>query len=630
MLRKSSEFYIRVALAIIMVLLVVNLFKLPGHSLIERAVAAITTITGEGTTNYLTRFAGAAGSNVVGNSIIYDTGTNIGISTASPGYKLTIAGTGGVIATDNTATFLAKNFAGTYDTWMWPRWSDNIMYTNFGSAGWNIRNNSSVNVMFMQNGGNVGIGTTGPGYRLDVQGGQINTSGGLCIAGDCKTAWSQVTGSGVGGSGTANYIPKFTAGTTLGNSRISDDGSTITLGGEVNAGGGSGTGYTSAPIEVYTTANPRISFHWPGVVASQIGMDSSGTIRTYNNPGTGYENFAAANINSSGNITSVGGLDAGSNGIYNTFRTWTNLTGFHGIFSGSNGAHFYPNSGSYGSWRIAGSRNGWYGLEFDTNAGQTSLMMGGTANVWGNQITGMHNNSYGWLWYFNHDDLYADKLVDGSHDVNPSGMSTMEGIWFTNGLGNADLETNGAPLRLRAYSCCTNSSYITMNQQNIDFSVVTANSIGFNFNKDISAPGFHATNGWSASSGTQLVDCGGSNWICKMSSSIKYKKNIETASDDWSKILNVRSVNFEYKDKLPDGSSQPRDFGVIAEEVEKLGLGNLIIRNSDGEIESVKYDRMVLYLIPLVKEQRQKMEEQSNKISDLESRIEKLEQLINK
>lgn len=42
---------------------------------------------------------------------------------------------------------------------------------------------------------NVGIGTTGPAYKLDVQGGQINSSGGLCIAGDCKTAWSQVGGS---------------------------------------------------------------------------------------------------------------------------------------------------------------------------------------------------------------------------------------------------------------------------------------------------------------------------------------------------------------------------------------------------------------------------------------------------
>lgn len=43
--------------------------------------------------------------------------------------------------------------------------------------------------------GNVGIGTTAPGYRLDVQGVQINVSGGLCIAADCKTAWSQVGGS---------------------------------------------------------------------------------------------------------------------------------------------------------------------------------------------------------------------------------------------------------------------------------------------------------------------------------------------------------------------------------------------------------------------------------------------------
>jgi hypothetical protein len=43
--------------------------------------------------------------------------------------------------------------------------------------------------------GNVGIGATAPGYKLDLQGGQINSSGGLCIAGDCKTAWSQVGGS---------------------------------------------------------------------------------------------------------------------------------------------------------------------------------------------------------------------------------------------------------------------------------------------------------------------------------------------------------------------------------------------------------------------------------------------------
>jgi hypothetical protein len=44
--------------------------------------------------------------------------------------------------------------------------------------------------------GRVGIGTPTPNFRLDVQGGTVNASGGLCINGDCKTAWSQVGGGG--------------------------------------------------------------------------------------------------------------------------------------------------------------------------------------------------------------------------------------------------------------------------------------------------------------------------------------------------------------------------------------------------------------------------------------------------
>lgn len=51
--------------------------------------------------------------------------------------------------------------------------------------------------------GNVGIGTTIPSHRLDVQGGAINASGGLCMNGDCRTTWpsgggtSQWTTSGL-------------------------------------------------------------------------------------------------------------------------------------------------------------------------------------------------------------------------------------------------------------------------------------------------------------------------------------------------------------------------------------------------------------------------------------------------
>ena len=47
--------------------------------------------------------------------------------------------------------------------------------------------------------GNVGIGTPGPNYKLDVQNGQINVSGGLCIADACKTSWDTIQNR-VGGS----------------------------------------------------------------------------------------------------------------------------------------------------------------------------------------------------------------------------------------------------------------------------------------------------------------------------------------------------------------------------------------------------------------------------------------------
>jgi hypothetical protein len=52
-----------------------------------------------------------------------------------------------------------------------------------------------VDALRILTGGNVGIGTTTPGYKLDVAG-SVNSTG-LCIAGDCKTAWSQITASSI-------------------------------------------------------------------------------------------------------------------------------------------------------------------------------------------------------------------------------------------------------------------------------------------------------------------------------------------------------------------------------------------------------------------------------------------------
>src|SRR3989338_7829707 len=167
MQKKSSVFYINTILSIVAILLIVNTFNLPGHTFIKRAFAAIDTITGQGTLNYLARFTSAVNPNYIGDSIIYDNGSGeVGIGTVNPEMMLDVNGN---IIQPNEKTLNSRNFSGGIETWMWPRWSDNVMYTNFGANGWQIRNNTDGNVMFMTSGGNVGIGTTGPGYPLHIQ-----------------------------------------------------------------------------------------------------------------------------------------------------------------------------------------------------------------------------------------------------------------------------------------------------------------------------------------------------------------------------------------------------------------------------------------------------------------------------
>lgn len=113
----------------------------------------------------------------VGNFDVQDLGTSklyvknnglVGVNTNNPTYQLTIGGGNDVFGVDNTATFKAKNSAGTYESFLIPRHSDNITYLNYGSAGFNIRNNSSTSTIFMTNGNYVGIGTTSPSSLFSV------------------------------------------------------------------------------------------------------------------------------------------------------------------------------------------------------------------------------------------------------------------------------------------------------------------------------------------------------------------------------------------------------------------------------------------------------------------------------
>ena len=171
-------------------------------------------------------------------------GGNVGIGTTSPGAKLEVKqGVSTALTLPlviNNGYYLPGTASGigflTDGTASYAKGA--LVYTSNGS-GWNkghfqfLQNSAddtslvtlSNAVMTIQNSGNVGIGTTGPGYKLDVQGGAINASGGLYWNGQSlDSRYMGIT------SGTTNYVTKFTGATTIGNSTIFDNGTNVGIG----------------------------------------------------------------------------------------------------------------------------------------------------------------------------------------------------------------------------------------------------------------------------------------------------------------------------------------------------------------------------------------------------------------
>lgn len=55
-----------------------------------------------------------------------------------------------------------------------------------------------------------------------------------------------------------------------------------------------------------------------------------------------------------------------------------------------------------------------------------------------------------------------------------------------------------------------------------------------------------------------------------------------------------------------------RHVGLIAEDVESVGLSEYVDYNVDGGVESIQYDRLWVHLIPIIKEQQKRLEELEN------------------
>jgi hypothetical protein len=99
-----------------------------------------------------------------------------------------------------------------------------------------------------------------------------------------------------------------------------------------------------------------------------------------------------------------------------------------------------------------------------------------------------------------------------------------------------------------------------------------------------------------------LVDTTGQ--LGTTSSSLRYKMNISDMGDDSSAILKMRPIKFNYKTHPDD----PLQYGLIAEEVNEV-MPQIVVRDLDGEIESVQYHILPALLLNELKKLDQKVRE---------------------
>lgn len=138
----------------------------------SEVVSDLGAIGGSGTTNYLSKFT-SSGS--IGNSQIFDNGTNVGIGTSTPNAKLEINNGDIYLFGGSNRRFLVGDSVsvGQYGGFRWQTSNDSVSFGNNASSN-NLRNiviESSGNILLNGNiAGNIGISNTSPTDTLDVNG----------------------------------------------------------------------------------------------------------------------------------------------------------------------------------------------------------------------------------------------------------------------------------------------------------------------------------------------------------------------------------------------------------------------------------------------------------------------------
>jgi hypothetical protein len=569
------------------------------------------------------------------DSVIGTTGTNnlqfVTYNGSAWGSRMTLTNTGNVgIGTTSPLTQL--HISGTANN-TYIRIDDGSEFTNIGVDATGSFYNTNTNHRFLTasggtealritDTGNVGIGTTSPSQKLDIDSGYLNFSNNYGIR------WNGATSVALYGNQTSNFLAFQTSSSEkmridssgnvgIGVSDIGSAGLSLSNSMNFNISEGANSSFvnifrqaSSAATVIangykYTdTANKVASSYASSWAKSAIALNYGNTI-FYNDAaataavGTDVTPTERMRIDSSGNVGIGTTSPRTQTHILGTGQLTANITDSGnqgGTLTLSQNSNLTNSGGALLFAALNDSGN------YKPQAGIKSLLSNGVGQGTGSLAFSIRATSG--------DTALTERMrIDSSGNVGigTSSPSYKLDVWDTGG-GNIASFTNGVNADLRI-NCTSGVTLLTPSTGTLAFGTSNTERMRIDSSGVISADGVYNTTSSDAAN-VRVLSNGN---IVRSTSSERYKNTITDASKGLTELNNLRPVTYKGNN---DGDTV--FYGLIAEEVHEAGLTEFVEYNDDNEPDALRYPHMVSLCIKAIQEQQ-------TIIDDLKTRIETLE-----
>lgn len=567
------------------------------------------------------------GLNFDSNTLVIDaTNNRVGIGTASPLYKLqitTATSNWGWLATDGTREI------GTYidssGGWLGTRSNDNLLFmTNNGGAQ-----------LVLATSGSLGLGATpsswtgGLASAFQVKTGSIASSG----AGDVRMyANTYYDGSyRYIGSSFASYYQQasgqhifaYTSSGTAGNAitwteamRINASGNvgigtssptdTISFGRIIDvsssslAGGtyyrNSGTGYFGAVgydgtygyLGTWGASAGALRFYTNST--EKMRLDSSGNLGLGVTPSAWGSSFRAIQLYGGALMS-----NASATGLYMPTNAYYNGTNY--IYSTTAAASNYTQTAGEHKWFNAASGTAGNAITFTqamTLDANNNLMIGGTTTAFSSGYTFVNAlGSNGGAFEVYSGTTRQAQFFCTSTTATLGTVASIPLIFNTANTERMRIDSSGN-LLVNTTSASGKLTVKGINNSSTDYGIYVTDSsgnliLGTRNDGYIRSPSTYAAT--SASAANITIDSSG--YMYRSTSALKYKQDIrDLESIDINKFRPVR-----YKSKCESDDQTKDHFGIIADEVDTVGITELVNYGADGEVEGFQYERLTVVLL---------------------------------